>query len=436
MSRAWIPPRVRPCACASSASGRPPSNPDSSWQSSSSLHGLPALLDAALGPRVRRRFTASSARTALYSARMTSGDWYGLSTANSSPVRGSIPLARAETIVSALASSMTRSPDAQPAREHAVYEGVVLSPPRESGPFIEKFQQKIHASHFTQPSPSPHVRTFALFVVLLAGALLLAAALTYPAWLLVGTVSVEPVHRVMNRLAMLIALVGLIVLTRRLGLGNRTALGYGLPRAEFFRQLGIGWAAGIGLMLPLVALLLALDVRQIKPGLDGELPSLLLGGVVSGLAVAFIEETFFRGILFTAVARTSGARAAIIAPTVLYAALHFLGGKLRVPPEEVSWIHGFQVLSGLFERYSQPLAFVDSFLALRSARRVAGDGASAHRRDRSVHRAACCRCLRNLHPARYDGRQQPRAARLHRRPVRRGDRLGRLRLVRRDRGRV
>jgi membrane protease YdiL (CAAX protease family) len=208
------------------------------------------------------------------------------------------------------------------------------------------------------------VRTFALFVALLAGALLLAAALTYPAWLLVGTVSVEPVHRVMHRLAMLIALIGLIVVTRRLGLANRTALGYGLPRAEFFRQLGIGWAAGVGLMLPLVALLLALDVRHIMPGIDGDLPLLLLRGVLSGLVVAFIEETFFRGILFTAVARTSGARAAIIAPTLLYAALHFLGGKLRVPPEEVSWVHGFEVLSHLFERYAQPLAFVDSFLAL------------------------------------------------------------------------
>jgi membrane protease YdiL (CAAX protease family) len=117
-------------------------------------------------------------------------------------------------------------------------------------------------------------------------------------------------------------------------------------------------------MLPLVALLLALDVRQIKPGIDGELPPLLLGGLVSGFAVAFIEETFFRGILFTAVSRTSGARAAIIAPTLLYAALHFLGGKLRVPPEEVAWRHGFEVLSRLFGRYAQPLAFADSFLAL------------------------------------------------------------------------
>ena len=208
------------------------------------------------------------------------------------------------------------------------------------------------------------MRTFALFVALLAASLIAAAALTYPAWLLVGTVSVEPVHRVMNRLAMLFALIGLIVLTRRLRLSHRSALGYGLPRGAFLRQLGLGWVAGVALMLPLVALLLAFDVRQIKPGLDGDLPPMILEGLISGLVVAFIEETFFRGVLFTAVARTSGARAAIIAPSILYAALHFLGGKLRVPPEDVSWEHGFHVLSRLFERYAQPLAFIDSFLAL------------------------------------------------------------------------
>ena len=261
------------------------------------------------------------------------------------------------------------------------------------------------------------MRTFALFVALLAGSLVLAAALTYPAWLLVGTVSVEPVHRVMNRLAMLFALVGLVVLTRRLGLSDRKALGYGLPRAEFLRQLGVGWAAGIGLMLPLVALLLALDVRQIKPGLDGDLPAMVASGVLSGLVVAFIEETFFRGVLFTAVARTSGALAAIVAPSLLYAALHFLGGKLRVPPDEVSWMHGFQVLSRLFERYAQPLGIRRLLPGARRARHPAGDRAPAHRRDRCVHRAARSGCMRHLRSARHDYRQQQCAVRSDRRRI-------------------
>ncbi|HEY0686407.1 MAG TPA: CPBP family intramembrane glutamic endopeptidase [Steroidobacter sp.] len=208
------------------------------------------------------------------------------------------------------------------------------------------------------------MRAFALFVALLAGSLLVAAVLTYPAWWLVSLVSIEPVHRVMHRIAMLLALIGLVVLTRRLGLSNKEALGYGLPRRDFLRQIGIGFVCGVGLMFPLTALLLGLDIREVKPGFDGAWLGLIAGGLLTGVTVAFIEETFFRGVLFTAVSRTSGAAAAVIAPSLLYASLHFLGGKLRVPPEDVSWVHGFEVLSKLFERYVQPLTFADSFVAL------------------------------------------------------------------------
>lgn len=208
------------------------------------------------------------------------------------------------------------------------------------------------------------MRAFALFVALLAGSLLVAAVLTYPAWWLVSLISIEPVHRVMHRIAMLMALIGLIVLTRRLGLSDKESLGYGLPRREFLRQMGIGFICGVGLMVPLTALLLGLDIRDVKPGFDGAWLGLIAGGILTGLTVAFIEETFFRGVLFTAVSRTSGAAAAVIAPSLLYASLHFLGGKLRVPPEDVSWVHGFEVLSKLFERYVEPLTFADSFIAL------------------------------------------------------------------------
>jgi membrane protease YdiL (CAAX protease family) len=208
------------------------------------------------------------------------------------------------------------------------------------------------------------MRSFFLFIVLLAGSLVVAAALTYPVWLLVGFISIEPVHRVMNRIAMLIALIGLVILTRKLGLSDRETMGYGVPRSQFVRQLIVGWLVGFLLMTPLVIFLLGLDIRDVRPGFKGEWLSLFLGGAVSGLAVAFIEETFFRGVLFSAVRRTSGVAAALIAPSILYASLHFLGGRLRVPPDEVSWEHGFLVLARLFERYAQPLAFADSFLAL------------------------------------------------------------------------
>lgn len=198
----------------------------------------------------------------------------------------------------------------------------------------------------------------------MAGSLVAAAALTYPVWLLVGTISIEPVHRVMHRVAMLLVLIGLVVLTRRLGLSNREALGFGLSRPAFLRQMALGWIGGALLMLPLISLLLGLDIRTVRPDKLHDLVKLAAGGIVSGFVIAFIEETFFRGVLFTAVKRSSGTAIAIIVPSLLYASLHFLGGKLKVPVDAVTWHHGFVVLANLFERYADPLGLVDSFLAL------------------------------------------------------------------------
>src|SRR5688500_20231584 len=98
------------------------------------------------------------------------------------------------------------------------------------------------------------MRAFFLFLALLAASLILASALTYPAWLLVATLSVEPVHRVMNRLAMLFALIGLVYLTRRLGLSDLESLGYGIRRSELARRRALGRHARPALMLPIVVL--------------------------------------------------------------------------------------------------------------------------------------------------------------------------------------
>jgi len=208
------------------------------------------------------------------------------------------------------------------------------------------------------------MRVFLLFVALLAGSLVCAAALTYPTWLLVSLVSIEPVHRVMHRVAMLVALVGLVLLTRRLGLSSRESLGFGMPRRQFLQQIAVGWICGVLLMTPLASLLLWLDIRGMRPDQDGELLALFANAILSGFVIAFIEEIFFRGVLFTAVRRTSGKIAAIVAPSLLYASLHFLGGKLSVPADQVTWKHGFEVLVNLFERYADPAGLLDSFLAL------------------------------------------------------------------------
>ena len=68
------------------------------------------------------------------------------------------------------------------------------------------------------------MRSFLSLLVFLIAALVAAAALAYPAWWLVGLISDQPIHRVMHRIAMLVAFIGLIWIFRA-GSGEQRGTG-------------------------------------------------------------------------------------------------------------------------------------------------------------------------------------------------------------------
>lgn len=211
------------------------------------------------------------------------------------------------------------------------------------------------------------MRSFAAVLVLFAASLLAAAALAYPAWLLVCLIDDQPIHRVLHRIAMLFALPGFIWLVRRWRLADRRSFGFGLRGKQFRRQLAMGLFVGTIVIVPLIVTLYALGVRTAKAGLDLTIIAalkLVAAGLAVGLTVALIEETFFRGILFTAIRRRSGVVLAVVLPSLLYASLHFLGGRLYLPAEQIQWSSGFAVLGEMFNKYADPAAITDSFLAL------------------------------------------------------------------------
>ncbi|HEV2703019.1 MAG TPA: CPBP family intramembrane glutamic endopeptidase [Steroidobacteraceae bacterium] len=209
------------------------------------------------------------------------------------------------------------------------------------------------------------MRIFGKFILLLLGAEFLTAFLTYPSWLLVNTVADIPIHRVRDRVAMLLIAAGLWFFLPRWQLATRDVLGYGLPRRIFLRQLSAGFLAALALMLPLVLALLGLAIRV--PG-NFTSPAALTGligqGLLAGLAVGFIEETCFRGVMYGGIERESGVVLATLLPTVLYAAGHFFGGTLRVPQDQVTFASGFRIVADVFTKFERPLDVLDSFLAL------------------------------------------------------------------------
>ena len=210
------------------------------------------------------------------------------------------------------------------------------------------------------------MRAFLWFLGLMAVALAAIAVFTYPAWLLLHPHFHFPFHRIGERIGMLALFAGLVPLARHLGIADRASLGYGLPRRAFLHEMALALALGVVTMLGGVAIMSALGLLDWSRA--GSLGATQLGKLIglralSGLAVAFIEETFLRGAMYTAIERESGARTAVLLTALVYAATHFFG-KVRIAPEDVTPWSGLALLGQSLEAFAHFGAIADAFLAL------------------------------------------------------------------------
>jgi hypothetical protein len=210
------------------------------------------------------------------------------------------------------------------------------------------------------------MRAFAWFLGLFLVAFVVVAVFAYPAWLLLHPHFDFPFHRIGERIGMVGLLVGFLLVARRLGLADRKSLGYGAPRRVFLREWGLGLVLGVATMLGIVGIMAALGLLEWRGNaVFGAAPLAKLVGarLMSGLAVALIEETFIRGAMFTAIQRESGTRTAVILTSILFAASHFFG-KIRIPADQVTAWGGVDLLAGTLHAFSDPLGIVDAFLCL------------------------------------------------------------------------
>ncbi len=169
------------------------------------------------------------------------------------------------------------------------------------------------------------MRQTAVFFLYILGAYLLAALLCIPFGDWLSQITGAPVHKIIGRGGLLIALLGFWPFLKLTGLANKQSLGYAVPARQFHRQLMLGYLAGLVILLVLSLMLLGWDIRVPKHHDDyGWIVKPLYQGLLGGLAVGFIEETFFRGAMQSAIKRHAGTLAAIVLPSLLFAALHFL----------------------------------------------------------------------------------------------------------------
>jgi membrane protease YdiL (CAAX protease family) len=210
------------------------------------------------------------------------------------------------------------------------------------------------------------MRSFFWFLGLLAAAFAAMALFAYPAWLLLHPHFDFPFHRIASRVGMLALLIGFVSVARRLGLDDRASLGYGVQPRVFVRELLLALALGVGLMLIVVGVMVGMGLRSWQPGLDlnaALITQLALKTLLSAFAVAFIEETFLRGAMFSGIARESGTRAAVLLTALVYAATHFIA-RYHIPAELVVPTSGLAMVKGSLQAFADPLGIGDAFLAL------------------------------------------------------------------------
>ena len=209
------------------------------------------------------------------------------------------------------------------------------------------------------------MRAFLLFLGLMIAALAAIAVFTYPAWLLLHPHFNFPFHRLGERIGMLALLIGFMFVAKRAGLADKQSLGYALPRRRFVHEMLLALAIGAITMLAVVAIMTALGLlRWSDTGLSATaLTQLLAARLLSGIAVAFIEETFLRGAMFTALERESGVRTAIVLTAVIYSATHFFA-SFHIAADRVTASSGFDLLAGTLHLFGNPLAILDAFLCL------------------------------------------------------------------------
>jgi len=208
------------------------------------------------------------------------------------------------------------------------------------------------------------MRALFAFLALFAAALGLVALATPAAWHLVSLLGTVPFHRVGNRLAMVGLALGLWLLARWLRLNNRQDMGYGGALRPWLRSLAVGLALGVAFMLPLTLLMLGTGLRRISVDLDALLLlKLLLSALTSGLVVAFIEESFLRGAMYSAVVRESGVALAVISTSLLYSATHFFA-RFTILPADVGPGSGVDLVLGSLRAFAAPAQMADAYLCL------------------------------------------------------------------------
>jgi hypothetical protein len=210
------------------------------------------------------------------------------------------------------------------------------------------------------------MRTVVSFFILVLLVITLSPLLAYPTHLILENFVDYPFHKLVSHVTLICGLIFSGFYLKYHQMYSRQSFGFGGSKKVFLENLLQGILAGILILALLKLSLMLLGIHQIKPNLDyfwSNLFLIFIKAILSGLVVGLIEESIFRGALFSSLYKKTGAIVTVSLTSLVYAAVHFL--KYRALPEgtEISWTTGIEILPEALFRFSDP-NIIDHFLTL------------------------------------------------------------------------
>lgn len=204
---------------------------------------------------------------------------------------------------------------------------------------------------------------FFLFIIL---AFLVGAVLAYPLKLLLDPALALAFRKYLTY-ATLIS--GLIISGIYLQLYNSLsfkAFGYNGKFIAFLKGMLNGFVYGLSIMLLIEVGLFLLGIHELDStrSYTFESISLLLSkAIVMGLLIAILEESIFRGALFTGLYKQTGAVIATFFSSLIYAAVHFIRYRDLPADTDIGWFTGLSMMPEAFRRFHE-WSILDYFLTL------------------------------------------------------------------------
>lgn len=194
------------------------------------------------------------------------------------------------------------------------------------------------------------MKHFLILVLTTAIAILSASAISWPFYEWTDSESLVEFHRFTRILIILSIIVFTVFVLKACNLPLLRTLGFIGTETKPLHLFLTGLFTGtlIALLLAIIFWLIELKIPDENHRIWPALPRIAL----TGLLIAIIEETFFRGVLMDSFIKKGQIMMAVLLPSALFAILHFIAVQESPPDATAAWYSGvWKLVDGIREKH-------------------------------------------------------------------------------------